>query len=372
MKNIYFDNAASTKMREEVIDFLCDSYKNTYANPSAVHTYGRNSRALLENARKDIANLLNIKQSDLIFTSGATESNNMAIRGVLTRTNKKEIICSSIEHSSILKVFEHLKENGYIVKYIKVNENGKIDIEHLKTLITENTALITVMAVNNETGVIQPIEQIADIIKGKNIHFHVDAVQLVGKKIFNPYDLGIDSFSASAHKFHGPKGVGFLYIKDNIEIGKISFGGSQERNKRSGTENLNSILASSLALKIAVENLSKEQEHLKSLMSYLEDEVEKCDYLKINGEDRINSIVSIQVKGQNIQFLLPMLDMKGIYVSGGSACMSGSVLASPTLINMGLSEEQALSSIRVSFSIYNTDDEVKYFIECLKNICKGE
>ncbi|WP_068449272.1 cysteine desulfurase family protein [Caviibacter abscessus] len=372
MRNIYFDNAASTKMRQEVIDFLCESYNNVYANPSAVHTYGRNARALLENARKNIASKLNIKPSDLIFTSGATESNNLAIRGILLKSEKKEIICSSIEHSSILTLCDELSKEGYKVKYINIKPNGEIDIEHLKTLISDDTALITVMAVNNETGVKQPLDKISDLIKGKNIYFHSDAVQLISKEYFNPYELGLDSFSASPHKFYGPKGIGLLYIKDDIEISKLMYGGSQERNKRAGTENINSILATSLALDLSVQNMEKDNKYLQDLMDYFISEVSKLNYIKINGENRVNSIISIQIENQDIQLLLPMLDMRGIYVSGGSACMSGSLKASQTLINMGLSEKQALSSVRISLSIYNTKEEIKYLIDTLKNICEGE
>lgn len=371
MKNIYFDNAASTKMREEVIDFLCESYNKIYANPSAVHKYGRDARALLENARKNIAVKLNIKASDLVFTSGATESNNIAIKGMLQKSSKKEIICSSIEHSSILMLCDELKKEGYKVKHINVKPSGEIDIEHLKTLITDDTALITVMAVNNETGVKQPLNEISKLIKNKNIYFHSDAVQLISKEDFNPYELGLDSFSASAHKFYGPKGVGLLYIRDDIEISKLMSGGSQERNKRAGTENVNAILATSLALDLSIQNKEKDNEYLESLMNYFINKISKLEYIKINGENRINSIINIQVKDQNIQLLLPMLDMRGIYVSGGSACMSGSLKASPTLINMGLSEKEAFSSIRISFGIYNTKEEIDYFIDSLKKICGG-
>ena len=372
---IYFDNSATTAVNPMVLRTYTDVATKIMGNPSSLHGLGTTATRLLEASRRQIAELLGVDSREIFFTSGGTEGDNWILKGVAfeKRPYGNHIIVSNVEHPAVKNTAEWLKTQGFEVDFAPVDGDGFVIVSELEKLIRDETILVSIMAVNNEVGTIQPIDEISDLLADKpTISFHVDAVQLVGKKIFNPYDLGIDSFSASAHKFHGPKGVGFLYIKDNIEIGKISFGGSQERNKRSGTENLNSILASSLALKIAFENLSKEQEHLKSLMSYLADEVEKCDYLKINGEDRINSIVSIQVKGQNIQFLLPMLDMKGIYVSGGSACMSGSVLASPTLINMGLSEEQALSSIRVSFSIYNTVDEVKYFIECLKNICKGE
>lgn len=362
---VYFDNAASTKVRKEVVDFLIESYEKNYANPSATHNYGRENRVLLEKARLEVANVINANQQDIIFTSGATESNNLAIKGVLSKTNKKEIITSKIEHSSVLKLMQEL-EKDYIIHYVKVKNTGEVDIEDIKSKINENTALVSIMAVNNETGVKQDIYSIGQLLKDRDIHFHVDAVQLITKEKIDVKELNIDSLSMSAHKFYGTKGVGMLYIKDSIEIQKQIIGGSQERNKRAGTENFNSILASSLALKIAVDNMQKEQEYIAQLNKYFISKLD--DRFSINGENRINNIINIQVKGKNIQLLLAMLDMKGIMVSGGSACMSGSIKASNVLLEMGLSEKQAYSSIRISFSIYNTKEEIDYFFNVMENI----
>ncbi|VWL84841.1 cysteine desulfurase family protein [Oceanivirga miroungae] len=366
---VYLDNAATTNLRKEVLEKITEIYEKTYANPSSVHSFGRESRALLENARNRVAKNLNILAKDIIFTSGATESNNLAIRGIVNAKGKdKEIICSSIEHSSILNLVKQLELEGYIVKYIRVNENGIIDLEHLKSLINENTGLITVMAVNNEIGSIQPIEKISDMIKGKNIHFHVDAVQMIGKKELKPYELGIDSMSISFHKLYGPKGVGVLYIKDNIEIKKAFYGGEQERNKRPGTENLHSILLADIALDYAINNMEKESKYVKELMDYLVDNIKDLENIKIHGENRIDNILNISIKGKNIQMLLPILDMRGIYVSGGSACMSGSVSGSYVLKNMGLSEDEVMSSIRISLGIHNTKEEIDYLISVIKGI----
>lgn len=366
---VYLDNAATTKLRKEVLENILSIYEKTYGNPSSVHSIGRKSRALLENARNRVAKNLNVSSKDIIFTSGATESNNLAIRGIANVKGKeKEIICSSIEHSSIMNLMKDLEKEGYIVKYIKVNREGIIDLEHLKSLITENVGLVTVMAVNNETGSIQPIEKISEIIKNKNIHFHVDAVQIIAKKEFNPYELNIDSMSMSFHKIYGPKGVGVLYIKDSIEIKKILYGGLQERNKRPGTENLNSILLGDIALEYAMVNFEKESKYVKELMDYLIENIKTMENIKINGENRISNILNISIKGKNLQTLLPILDMQGIYVSGGSACMSGSVSGSLVLKNMGLGEEEILSSIRISIGIHNTKEEIDYLIDVLKRI----
>lgn len=366
MEKIYFDNAASTQMRDEVLDYLIDCCRKYYANPSSVHDLGRVSKVMLEKARATVANLLNVKTQDIIFTSGATESNNLAIRGLISKSHKNEIITSSIEHSSVLKLMEQLEKEGYKVHYIKVLPNGKIDLEDLKKHLNNNTALVSIMAVNNETGVKQPIEKISEILKGKDIYFHVDGAQLLGKQKIDPYLLGIDSITGSAHKFYGPKGVGILYLKDDIEIQKLLYGGPQERNKRSGTENLNSILASAYALEIAYAKMDEETKYIKELNDYFVSKLNE-KYI-INGEDRIDSIVNIQIKNKNMQILLPLLDMKGIMVSAGSACMSGSISASKVLLAMGLDEKSAQSSIRVSFGIHNTKDQIDYFFNCLEKM----
>lgn len=366
MEKIYFDNAASTKMREEVLDYLIETSNKYYANPSSVHELGRQSRVLLEKARSTVANLLNVKSQDIIFTSGATESNNLAIRGLISKSKKKEIVTSSIEHSSVLNLMKQLENEGYKVHYTKVLTNGSIDIEDFKKKINRNTCLVSIMAVNNETGTRQPIDKVAEIIKDKDIYFHVDAAQLMGKQEIDPYLLGIDSMTGSAHKFYGPKGVGILYLKDDIEIQKQIFGGPQERNKRAGTENLNSILATSRALEIAYKNMDKENKYLKELSDYLLSKLN--DNFGINGENRIPSILNIQIKNKNIKTLVPLLDMKGIMISAGSACMSGSISASKVLLNMGLSELEAQSSIRVSFGIHNTKEEIDYFVDCLEKL----
>lgn len=323
---VYLDNAASTKMRKEVVDFLYDNCNNIYANASAQHFLGRKSRVLLENARQKVASLLNVNRADIIFTSGATESNNLAIKGVMQRSNKKEIIISSIEHSSIL----NLNLDEYIVRYINVGSDGIIDTNHLKTLINENTQMVCVSYVNSETGCIQPIEKIRQII-GDKIHLHVDGVQILGRREIDLYKLRIDSFTASFHKIHGPKGVGLLYIKDSIILSKQIEGGHQERNKRAGTENINNILASVYALELMYENMQKDNEYLDKLMNRLTTYLQNNEKYIINGVNRSNNIINFQIRNADIQILMPILDMKGICISAGSACMSGALTGSEVL-----------------------------------------
>ncbi|WP_156285728.1 cysteine desulfurase family protein [Oceanivirga salmonicida] len=366
MKNIYLDNAASTKFREELLDELVELNKNIYANPSSVHSLGRQSRVLLENARLTVAKNLGVDAKNIIFTSGATESNNMAINSAINK--QKEILCSSIEHSSILEHMKQLETMGYIVKYINVKSDGMIDLEHFRSLMSDKVGLVVVMAVNNETGSIQAIKEIAKEIKNKNIHFHVDAAQYITKEKMNIYEMGADSMSFSAHKFYGPKGVGILYIKDDIAIKKLIYGGKQERNKRAGTENLLNIILSSKALEIAINNMEKEKAYVKGLMDYFVSNIQEMENIQINGENRISNIINISIKDKNIQLLLPMLDLKGICVSGGSACMSGSLSGSHVLKAMGFDDDRVMSSIRISLGIYNTKEEIDYLITTLKEI----
>lgn len=368
MNKIYLDNAATTRVRDEVMDDLLDNMKKIYANPSSVHTYGREARALLEQARIRVAKHFNTQAKNIIFTSGATESNNLAIRGMLEKTDKKEIISSEIEHSSIKNLLDELKDEGYVVKYIKTLHSGKADVDSLKDLISDDTALITVMYVNNETGVIQDIEKISEIIKNKNIYFHVDAVQAISKLDIDLSVLNVSSMSFSGHKIYAPKGVGFLYIKDDIPIHKLIYGGQQERNKRAGTENLNSILSTVYALDLLMQNREKENRYIKGLMDRLLKRISSMSNIVINGIDRVDNILNIQIKGKNIQVILPLLDMQGIFVSGGSACMSGSLSTSHVLKAMGLSDEEAYSSIRISLGIYNTEEEIDYLADCLEKL----
>ena len=374
MKIVYLDNAATTKMSDKVINEMTKSFSENYGNPSSVHTLGQRAKSAVENARHIVAKNLKVETTEIVFTSGGAEGNNLVIRGFL-KANKdkgKHIITSKIEHSTILKTFEQLEKEGYEVSYIGVNENGVVDIEELKRELREDTALVSIMFVNNENGVIQPIKEIGEILAEKKIFFHTDAVQAVGKFEIFPKDLKIDALTVTAHKFYGPKGAGFIFIDKKYSLEKEIWGGSQERNRRAGTENVHGILGLGVALEEVYENLEKMLEKEEKLQSYLENklkiEIGKLGKkIKINGEiaDRIKTTTNVYIEGVDIQMLLVALDLRGICISGGSACMSGSLENSHVLKAMGITDEELKGSFRISIGKDTTIEEIDYFVENL-------
>ena len=374
MKIVYLDNAATTKMSDKVIEEMTKSFSENYGNPSSVHSLGQRAKSAVERARHIIAQNLKVETTEIVFTSGGAEGNNLAIRGFL-KANKdkgKHIITSKIEHSTILKTFEQLENEGYEVSYIGVDENGVVDIEELKKELREDTALVSIMFVNNETGVIQPIKEIGEVLAERNIFFHTDAVQAIGKLKILPKDLKINALTATAHKFYGPKGAGFVFIDKKYSLEKEIWGGSQERNRRAGTENVHGILGLGVALEEVYENLEKMLEKEEKLQSYLENklkiEIGKLGKkIKINGEiaDRITTTTNVYIEGVDIQMLLVALDLRGICISGGSACMSGSLENSHVLKAMGLTDEELKGSFRISIGKDTTIEEIDYFVENL-------
>ncbi|WP_369715889.1 cysteine desulfurase family protein [Leptotrichia alba] len=374
MKIVYLDNAATTKMSDKVTNEMMKSFSENYGNPSSVHTLGQRAKSAMENARHIVAKNLKVETTEIVFTSGGAEGNNLVIRGFL-KANKdkgKHIITSKIEHSTILKTFEQLEKEGYEVSYIGVDENGVVDIEELKRKLREDTALVSIMFVNNETGVIQPIKEIGEILAEKKIFFHTDAVQAVGKFEIFPKDLKIDALTVTSHKFYGPKGAGFVFIDKKYSVEKEIWGGSQERNRRAGTENVHGILGLGVALEEVYENLEEMSEKEEKLQKYLENklktEIKKFDKkVQINGEkaDRIKTTTNVYVEGVDIQMLLVALDLRGICISGGSACMSGSLENSHVLKAMGLNDEELKGSFRISIGKDTTIEEIDYFVENL-------
>ena len=374
MKIVYLDNAATTKMSDKVINEMTKSFSENYGNPSSVHTLGQRAKSAVENARHIVAKNLKVETTEIVFTSGGAEGNNLVIRGFL-KANKdkgKHIITSKIEHSTILKTFEQLEKEGYEVSYIGVNENGVVDIEELKRELREDTALVSIMFVNNENGVIQPIKEIGEILAEKKIFFHTDAVQAVGKFEIFPKDLKIDALTVTAHKFYGPKGAGFIFIDKKYSLEKEIWGGSQERNRRAGTENIHGILGLGVALEEVYENLEEISEKEDKLQNYLENklktEIKKLGKkVRINGEiaDRIKTTTNVYIEGVDIQMLLVALDLRGICISGGSACMSGSLENSHVLKAMGLTDEELKGSFRISIGKDTTIEEIDYFVENL-------
>ena len=376
MKLVYLDNAATTKMSKRVIEEMIESFENIYGNPSSTHTLGQKAKAVVENARHIVAKNLKVEAKEIVFTSGGAEGNNLVIKGFLKQNKDKgkHIITTKIEHSTVLKTFESLEKQGYDVTYIDVTKDGIIDVEKLKKAVRKDTALVSVMFVNNETGVIQPIKEIGEFLKEKEIFFHTDAVQAIGKFEIYPKELRIDALTVSSHKFYGPKGTGFVFIDKKYNIEKEIFGGSQERNRRAGTENVNGILGTGVALGEVYENMEVIFEHEKKIQEYLEEklknEIGRIQKVEINGENsrRVKNITNVLIENTDIQMLLVALDMRGICVSGGSACMSGSLENSYVLKAMGLNDEKLKSSFRISIGKDTTIEEIDYFIENLKEI----
>ena len=373
MDNVYFDNSATTKTDERVIEAMMPYIIENYGNPSSIYRIGRENRKAVEEAREQVAKALNCDPSEIYFTAGGSESDNTAIRGIAYSYKNKgnHIITSKIEHPAVLETCKQLEKEGFEVSYIGVDENGIIKLEELKNAIKPTTTLISIMFANNEIGTIEPIEKIGKIAMENNIFFHTDAVQAVGNVKIDVKQLNIDALSMSGHKFYGPKGIGALYVRKGIKFEKLINGGHQERNKRAGTENVAGIVGIGKAIELAYQELEEHNKKIKELRDYYVEQVkEKIPYIKINGdmEKRLpgNSNISFRfIEGEG---LLLNLDLKGICASSGSACTSGSLDPSHVLLAIGLPHEIAHGSLRISIGKYNTKKEVDYLVENLVEI----
>jgi cysteine desulfurase len=376
MNKIYLDNAATTAMDEEVIEVMAQSMLGIYGNPSSVHQFGRSAKSEVEKARKNIAKLLNVTASEIVFTAGGSEADNMILRNAVSHLQVKRIITSRIEHHAVLHTVEILKEDaGVEIVYVDINEDGSINMEHFETLLKSSThkTLVSLMYVNNEIGSILDVDSVSKLCIEYNALFHSDAVQAIGHYKVDLQKTPIDFVVASAHKFHGPKGVGLAYFKKGFGIKPILTGGSQERGARAGTENVHGILGMEKALEIGCENLDEDTEYIGGLKVYFIAQLElHLPAVKINGApmDKIStnySILNVRLPVDS-QMLLFTLDLKGIAVSGGSACQSGS-LGSSHVLNEILSAKDSLkTSIRFSFSKFNTYEEIDFVIHVLKEI----
>ncbi|MGM0410560.1 MAG: cysteine desulfurase family protein [Bacillota bacterium] len=376
MEEIYFDNSSTTKASKKVINAMTKTLKENYGNPSSLHRKGIEAEKILKKSRKKLANKLGVNTKEILFTSGGSEANNLAIKGIVESYNNrgKHLITTEIEHPSILNVFEYLEDKGFEVSYLRTNENGIISLEELKSKLKDDTILVSIMHVNNEIGSIQPIKKAAKIIKEKNplCFFHVDAVQAFGKVYLAPNKWNIDLISLSAHKIHGPKGIGALYKKENIEITPQIWGGGQEKGIRSGTENIPAIAGFKAALadiKNLSENnpLNKKINKLKEyLLNTLTKNKEKLPNFKINTpKTSAPQIINLSFPGFRGEVIVHSLEREGIYVSTGSACHSRKKDKSNTLKAISLSDDLIKGTIRISLSEYNTKDEIDYFIEKL-------
>ena len=374
MKTIYFDNAATTKIKTEVLNEMMPYLSMEYGNASSLYSIGRRAKRAIENARKQVATLLNCNSNEIYFTASGSESDNMAIKGFAydNRDKGNHIITSKIEHPAVLETCKNLEKQGFEVSFINVDENGRINLEELKNEIRPTTILISVMFANNEIGTIQPIKEIAQIARTHNIVFHTDAVQAIGNVKIDVTNMNIDMLSMSGHKINAPKGIGVLYIRNGIKVEKIINGGHQEKDKRAGTENVASIVGIGKACEIAHINMNSHIRNLTRLRDYYISRLQKemPDKIRINGsmENRLPGNANVSFEGMDASELIFKLDEKNICVSSGSACSSGKQEPSHVLTAIGVPEKYLKCAIRTTFGDNNTFEEIDYLIKNLKQI----
>lgn len=394
---VYFDNSATTRCSDGVRDIMVKTFMEDYGNPSSLHLKGMEAENYIKEARKRISGTLKVNESELIFTSGGTEADNLAIIGAAMANQRagKHLITTKIEHAAVSAAMHFLEEQGFTVTYLPVDESGLISLEQLKDAVTEETILVSIMYVNNEIGAVEPIAEAAKIIKEKNPHtlFHVDAIQAYGKFRIYPRKLGIDMMSVSGHKIHGPKGVGFLYVKEKTKLKPIIFGGGHQKGMRSGTENVPGAAGMGQAALEAYENFEEKQAYLYGLREAFIQGLADVEWAHINGgrmlpkaedgkafsetgwerttDETVTAaphIVSVSFDKVRSEVLLHALEEKGIYASAGSACSSNKPAISETLKSIGVKKEYLDSTLRFSFSTYNTMEEVEYCIRTLKEL----
>lgn len=371
--NVYFDNAATTEMCPAALDVMIPALKNTYGNASSLYTKGQLCKEQLEQARADIAACLGAQPREITFTSGGSEADNQAIRSAAAlgaKKNKKHIISTTFEHHAVLHTLKRLEKEGFEVTYLDVHEDGMVRLDELEAAIRPDTCLVTIMYANNEIGSIQPIAEIGALCKAKKVYFHTDAVQAAGHLYINVKEQNIDMLSLSAHKFHGPKGIGCLYARSGIPLTNLIEGGAQERGKRAGTENIPAILGMAAALKDAEAHREENAVKVSAMRDRLIAGISKIPHSKLNGHPvkRLPGNVNFCFEGIEGESLLLLLDMKGIEASSGSACTSGSLDPSHVLLAIGLPHEVAHGSLRLSLSEYNTMEEVEYVLQELPGI----
>ena len=376
--NIYFDNAATTKVRDEVISEISNILKECFGNPSSTHSFGRSAKSYIETSRKKIAEILNCETSEIIFNSGGTESDNSLLRCSVKDLGIKTIISSKIEHHAITHTLDELEKEGVEVKYVNVNKKGEIDYDHLQKLLSENNdlKLVTLMYVNNEIGNILDINKVSDLCRNNNSLFHTDAVQAVGHFKIDLKEIQIDFLSAAGHKFHGPKGVGFSFIRKTSRLSPFICGGPQERGLRAGTESVHNIVGMTKALEVSYEKINEETKYITSIKEYAINELKsifpKIHFNGLSGNLEKSTYTILNVcfpldseKGSMLDF---HLDLNGIACSKGSACQSGSTNGSHVLNEIQTDELKKYPSVRFSFSHYNTKKEVDFLIETIKNL----
>lgn len=371
---VYLDNSATTKAFPEVAELVTKIMCEDYGNPSSLHLKGVQAERYIRYAKETLAKLLKVNEKEIIFTSGGTESDNLALIGcaMANRRAGKHLITTRIEHPAVLQTMKHLEEQGFDVTYLPVDKNGLVSLEDLRKSIRQDTILVSVMHTNNEIGALEPIAEIGQLLKSikPNVLFHVDAVQGFGKARIYPKKMGIDLLSVSGHKIHGPKGVGFLYVSDRVKLYNISYGGGQQKNLRSGTENVPGIAGLAKAAELVYAKLEEDVDKLYEQKAYFVDGLKQISDIQVNGltgRDSAPHIVSVSVRGIRSEVLLHALEDKGIYVSAGSACAANKpqTEASATLNGIGLEKDLAGSTIRFSMSVYTTKEELDYTLKAM-------
>ncbi|MEX2379629.1 MAG: cysteine desulfurase family protein [Vicingaceae bacterium] len=372
--NIYLDNAATTPIDPLVVEEMIPVLKETYGNPSSIHTHGRIARSVIEKSRKQIASYFNASPSEFFFTSGGTEADNMILRAAVEDLGVQRIITSPLEHHAVLHTAEALKLNGVTLHLVNVDSKGKVDLAHLEDLLksSKEKTLVSLMHANNEIATLLPLKKVGELCKSYDAYFHSDTVQTMGHYAFDFQELNIDFATCSAHKFHGPKGAGFLYLSSDVKINPMITGGAQERNMRAGTENIYGIVGLAKALELAYHNLEGHQKHIQSLKSYmikrLKDEIPEVSF---NGdsasEESLYTVLSVCFPSSDMdEMFLYNLDIEGISASGGSACSSGTNIGSHVLTSVGVPMDRP--SVRFSFGRFNTIADVDKCMEVLKKI----
>lgn len=374
-KEVYFDNAATTRVAPEVAQLMMKVMEEDYGNPSSRHIRGMQAEAYLKTAKEQIAKTLKAKPSEIYFTSGGTEADNLAILGTAMQREKrgKHIISCNIEHAAVYKTLEYLEKQGFEIDFLKVDETGRIDLKELAAKLRPDTILVSVMYVNNEIGAVEPIAEIGKLVKEKNpnCYFHTDAIQAYGKLRLRPKKEHIDMLSVSGHKLHGPKGIGFLYIDEKVHISPIIFGGGQQRDMRSGTENVPGIAGMGLCAELYYKNHAEKAEKLCAVKNRLIDRLERIEGVRVNSgrnECFAPQIVSASFAGVRAEVLLHALEEKGVYVSSGSACSSNHPAISGTLRAIGLPNELLDSTLRFSFGLFNEPEEADYCADCIEEL----
>ena len=374
MKKVYLDNAATTELDAEVLDVMLRSMKTDYGNPSSSHSFGRKTRSVIETSRKSIADLLNADASEIFFTSGGTEADNMAIRGAVRDAGVKHIITSKIEHPAVVNTVAHLKNKDKVsVDYVNLNENGAVDLIHLEELLSNNTnTLVSLMHGNNEIGNLLDIKSVSLLCQKYDALFHSDTVQTVGHYDFDLKAIKIDFLTCSAHKFHGPKGVGFLYINKQVNITPLIHGGSQERDMRAGTECVYGIVGLAKAMEVAYRDLSMHRNHIEKLKKHMIKELKKhLSFIAFNGtcidlNNSLYTVISLSFPRQDYDDLLLFnLDLLGISCSGGSACSSGNISQSHVISQIKTLDGPV---VRFSFSRYNTIEDIDFAVKQLMSL----